>query len=95
MPQVELVFLGEVHRRSRGQGVSEVSFSPFFQVFPVSAVTGRRFRPTTISGTGRSGRLFWVKAAEQVGFLLLLSACLFTNNQSVVQSEVAIAVIAL
>ena len=33
MPQVELVFLGEVHGRSRGQGVSEVSFSPFFQVF--------------------------------------------------------------
>ena len=63
-----------------GQGVSEVSFSPFFQVFPISTVTGRQFRPSTISSTGRSGRLFWVKAAERVGFLLLLPACLFTNN---------------
>ena len=93
MPQVELVFQGEVHRHS-WTGVQKFS-SLLFPGAPILRMEDDSGSQHT-EARSLTKVVFAGKAAEVSGFLLVVSsACLFTNNRTVIRVSGNIAVTAL
>ena len=65
------MFLGEVHRHSWAGGFRSL-FLSLFQGVPVTAVTGRRLRPITISGIARSAAFTRKRLLEQLVPLIVM-----------------------